>query len=107
MRVFALLLVLLLAPAGARAQDGSVDAPPTVSARPAGGSAIGSDQTATVPASSGLPAPNEPPRTLRAYWHLFAAFVFAWLMILGYAISLARRFRRLEERIGALPGDAR
>ena len=58
-------------------------------------------------APSGLPAQNQPPRTLRAYWHLFAAFAFAWLMILGYAVSLARRFRRLEEQIGPAPRDLR
>ncbi|HYW08186.1 MAG TPA: CcmD family protein [Longimicrobium sp.] len=62
---------------------------------------------ATYSAQSGLPAANQPPRTLRAYWHLFAAFAFAWLMILGYAISLARRFRRLEEHIGPAPRDLR
>ena len=45
-----------------------------------------------------------PPRTLRAYWHVFAAFTFAWLMILGYAISLARRFRRLEEKLDSHRG---
>ncbi|HEX8358485.1 MAG TPA: CcmD family protein [Longimicrobium sp.] len=45
-----------------------------------------------------------PPRTLRAYWHVFAAFTFAWLMILGYAVSLARRFRRLEEKLDSHRG---
>ncbi len=45
------------------------------------------------------PEQAAPPRTLRAYWHVFAAFTFAWLMIAGYAVSLARRFRRLEEKL--------
>jgi CcmD family protein len=49
-----------------------------------------------------LPEQYAPPRTLRAYWHVFAAFAFAWLMILGYAISLARRFRRLEQQVDAI-----
>ena len=49
-----------------------------------------------------LPAQSTPPRTLRAYWHVFAAFAFAWIMILGYAISLARRFRRLEQQVDGL-----
>jgi CcmD family protein len=52
-----------------------------------------------------LPEPSAPPRTLRAYWHVFAAFAFAWLLILGYAISLARRFRRLEQQVNALGGE--
>ncbi|HEX8454984.1 MAG TPA: CcmD family protein [Longimicrobium sp.] len=49
-----------------------------------------------------LPEQSAPPRTLRAYWHVFAAFTFAWLMILGYAISLARRFRSLEQKVDAM-----
>jgi CcmD family protein len=48
------------------------------------------------------PEQATPPRTLRAYWHVFAAFAFAWLMILGYAVSLARRFRRLESQVEQL-----
>jgi CcmD family protein len=52
-----------------------------------------------------LPEQYAPPRTLRAYWHVFAAFAFAWLMILGYAISLARRFRRLEQQVDAMGGE--
>jgi len=52
-----------------------------------------------------LPEQYAPPRTLRAYWHVFAAFTFAWLMILGYAISLARRFRRLEQQVDAMTGE--
>ncbi len=52
-----------------------------------------------------LPEQSAPPRTLRAYWHVFAAFAFAWIMILGYAISLARRFKRLEQQVDALGGE--
>jgi CcmD family protein len=52
-----------------------------------------------------LPEQSTPPRTLRAYWHVFAAFAFAWIMILGYAISLARRFKRLEQQVDALGGE--
>lgn len=43
----------------------------------------------------------ESPGFTRAYWHLFAAFGIAWIALLGYAIFLARRFRRLEERVSA------
>jgi CcmD family protein len=56
-------------------------------------------QTTTYAAQSG------PPRTLRAYWHVFAAFAFAWVCILGYAVSLGRRFRRLEGQVDALAGE--
>lgn len=89
-RALALALALALPAAPARAQE-TAPAPAA--------------QTYSAP--SGLPSPNQPPRTLRAYWHLFAAFAFAWLMILGYAVSLARRFRRLEEQIGPAPRDLR
>lgn len=52
-----------------------------------------------------LPQQPAPPRTLRAYWHLFAAFTFGWLAIFGYTISLSRRFKRLEQQLDALGGD--
>lgn len=52
-----------------------------------------------------LPQAPAPPRTMRAYWHLFAAFTFGWLAIFGYTISLSRRFKRLEQQLDALGGD--
>lgn len=35
----------------------------------------------------------------RAYTHLFLAFGIAWVALFGYAVSLNRRFRRLEEQV--------
>ena len=52
-----------------------------------------------------LPQAPAPPRTLRAYWHLFAAFTFGWLAIFGYTISLSRRFKRLEQQLDTLGGE--
>ena len=43
-----------------------------------------------------------PPATLRAYAHVFIAFGLAWLFLFGYALSLGRRFRRLEQDIDSL-----
>ncbi|HEX8906873.1 MAG TPA: CcmD family protein, partial [Longimicrobiaceae bacterium] len=43
-----------------------------------------------------------PPRTLRAYWHVFVAFTIVWLLVFGYAFSLGRRFRKLEHEVDAL-----
>jgi len=40
-----------------------------------------------------------PPRTLRAYWHVFIAFALTWLLLFGYAISLGRRWARLEREV--------
>ena len=36
----------------------------------------------------------------RAYWHVFAAYAVVWLLILGWVISIVRRLRRVEERLG-------
>ncbi|HSU17436.1 CcmD family protein [Longimicrobium sp.] len=51
-----------------------------------------------------LSAEAGPPRTLRAYWHVFIAFALAWLLVFGYAISLGRRFRAIEREVDALRG---
>jgi CcmD family protein len=45
-----------------------------------------------------------PPRTLRAYWHVFIAFALAWALLFGYTISLGRRFRRVEDEVDRLRG---
>jgi CcmD family protein len=36
----------------------------------------------------------------RAYWHVFAAYAIVWLLVLGWVISIVRRLRRIEERLG-------
>lgn len=54
-----------------------------------------------------LPAQPAPPRTLRAYWHVFVAFALVWLLLFGYALLLGRRFGRLEREIRRLGGEAR
>ena len=36
----------------------------------------------------------------RAYWHVFAAYAVVWILILGWVISIVRRLRRVEERLG-------
>lgn len=43
-----------------------------------------------------------PPRTLRAYWHLFVAFAVAWVLLFGYTVAIARRWSRLERELDAL-----
>lgn len=54
--------------------------------------------------SSGLPVRDSAPRTLRAYWHVFIAFGITWLLLFGYAVSVGRRFGRLEQELGRLEG---
>jgi CcmD family protein len=51
--------------------------------------------------SAGLPR-YTPPRTLRAYTHVFVAFAVAWVLLFGYVFFLARKFRRVEEQVEAL-----
>ena len=36
----------------------------------------------------------------RAYWHVFTAYAIVWLLVLGWLISIVRRLRRVEERLG-------
>ena len=36
----------------------------------------------------------------RAYWHVFAAYAVVWILVLGWVISIVRRLRRVEERLG-------
>ena len=60
----------------------------------------------TQPGASALPGEQAPapPRTMRAYWHVFIAYALAWLFLFGYAISLGRRFRNLERDVDQLRG---
>lgn len=51
--------------------------------------------------SSALPR-YTPPRTLRAYAHVFVAFAVAWVLLFGYVVFLSRKFRRVEEQVEAL-----
>jgi CcmD family protein len=39
---------------------------------------------------------------MRAYWHVFIAFAATWLLLFGYALSVGRRFGRLESELQRL-----
>jgi len=73
-------------------------------AGPASAQAAAPPAAVTQPSASALPGVQAPapPRTLRAYWHVFIAFGLAWLFLFGYAVSLGRRFRSLEREVEAL-----
>jgi CcmD family protein len=75
------------APAATAQQGPAADAP----ASPEGTQKLA--RTAT------LPERQAPPRTLRAYAHVFIAFALAWLLLFGYLVSLVRRFGRLEREL--------
>src|SRR5687767_7768378 len=51
--------------------------------------------------SAGLPR-YTPARTMRAYAHVFVAFAVAWVLLFGYVVFIARKFRRVEEQVEAL-----
>ena len=54
---------------------------------------------------TGLPDAAPPPRTLRAYWHLFGAYAIVWTLLFGYAVYLGRRTGALEREIARLEGS--
>ena len=37
---------------------------------------------------------------LRAYWHVFIAYAIVILMVLGWVISIGRRLKDIQERLG-------
>ena len=81
----------LLAPAALRAQAAPDTSAAAVAAAPAPASA-----------ADGLPQRVGPPRTLKAYWHVFIAFAIAWILLFGYTLSLGRRFARVERELQRL-----
>jgi CcmD family protein len=106
MRRFSIALLALFA----------LSAAPAVHAQaPAGEAAASSSAPASAPAAGVQAAPPAdapssasslprytPPRTLRAYAHVFAAYAVAWLLLLGYMVFLSRKFKRVEEQVAAL-----
>ena len=101
------LLLWLAAPAPVAAQDAGAGAPPAAEAAVGGQSAAppaysaGADPAAGG-AASGLPQRTAQARTLRAHWHVYVAFAVTWLLLFGYALSLGRRFGRLDEELERL-----
>lgn len=69
----------------------------------AGATGISADPAAE-PYVGGLPERAAPPRTLRAHWHVFVAFAIVWLLLFGYALTIGRRFGRLEDEVRRLGG---
>jgi CcmD family protein len=38
---------------------------------------------------------------MRHFWHVFIAYAVAWVLIFGWIVSVARRFKRVEEKLGS------
>jgi len=39
-------------------------------------------------------------QSLRPYWHVFIAYTIAIVLVLGWVISIGRRLKDVEERLG-------
>lgn len=99
-RIALLALALFAVPAAAplHAQDSATAAS---AAAPVVDTAAGPD-TARVPVPAAGSTGFTAPRTLRPYVHVFVAFAVAWVLLFGYIVFLARKFRRVEEQVDAL-----
>lgn len=96
------MFLALLAPLPLRAQSEPPEAPiPAEELEIVPIQTVEGAPIAAVLRSDPLPGQTAPPRTLRAYWHLFIAFAVAWLLIFGYVLSLGIRFRRLDATLAA------
>jgi CcmD family protein len=102
MRPIRIALLALFALLAAPALGPSVDAqaPAATSTESAASPAVPVADAAQS-GSAALPR-YTPPRTLRAYTHVFVAFAVAWVLLFGYVFFLARKFRRVEEQVEAL-----
>jgi hypothetical protein len=47
-----------------------------------------------------LPQSALPSQSLRPYWHVFIAYSLVIVLVLGWVISIGRRLRDVEERLG-------
>jgi len=50
--------------------------------------------------SAGMPQASElAQQSLRPYWHVFAAYTLVIVLVGGWAVSIARRLRNVEQRL--------
>lgn len=98
------LFALLAAPAvHAQAPAGEAATEAAAAAQSGAPTAAEAAPAADAPSSSASALPRyAPPRTLRAYAHVFVAFAVAWVLLFGYVVFLSRKFRRVEEQVDAL-----
>ena len=50
--------------------------------------------------SSGMPQSAMASQSFRPYWHVFIAYTIAIALVLGWVISIGRRLRDVEDRLG-------
>lgn len=100
-----LLALSLAAASAAHAQAPAGETATEAAAQTSAGAPVATEAAApaeaAAPSSSSLPR-YTPPRTLRAYAHVFVAFAVAWVLLFGYLVYLGRKFRRVEQQVDAL-----
>jgi CcmD family protein len=101
MRHIRIVLLALFALLAAPSAAPSLMAQEPAAAQAAAPSAAPAADAAPQTGASSLPR-YTPPRTLRAYAHVFVAFAVAWVLLFGYVVFLSRKFRRVEEQVDAL-----
>jgi len=90
--------------AGPAAASGQEAAPPPEQASVTVGQAGDVGAGAVMQPATGLPERTAQARTMRAYWHVFIAFAATWLLLFGYALTVGRRFGRLEQEVQRIRG---
>lgn len=63
-----------------------------------GGLSVDSAATSR-PAATGMPRSAAPPRTMEAYWPVFALFAVSWIGISAFLLMTGRRSARLAEAL--------
>lgn len=51
-------------------------------------------------AAAAQSAALQPVPEMEDFWHIFIAYAIAWILLFGWLISIVRRIRRVEERLG-------
>lgn len=55
---------------------------------------------AAAAAQQGLPSDTIGEQSLRPYWNVFIAYAIAIVLVLGWVISIGRRLKSVEEKLG-------
>ncbi len=56
--------------------------------------------SASAAAAQEMPGAAMAEQSLRPYWHVFIAYAIAILLVLGWVLSIGKRLKDVEERLG-------
>jgi CcmD family protein len=98
-----LALLLLVTPSSPAAQDAPTTVPGATVQQPAAQPGFEAVDAAPLQDAPGSPFQQQgPPRTLRAFWHVFIAYAITIVLLFGYAVSIGMRLAAVERRLTAL-----